>query len=402
MFSHMELQHPEEASILACGPGRGAGRGSCHDLTRTSGNLPSEAAAQLMYDIAIIGAGPAGATLARLIGESYRVLLIDTGWTKAAGHPATGKCCGGLLAPDAQQMLSRFGLALPKSILVDPQLFTIRTIDLHQKLERHYQRFYMNMDRAKFDAWLVSLVPDSVDQRLDCRCREVEQLESGWRIELDHGGRRHQELARLLIGADGAGSLIRRRVFPDGSLPKPYISIQEWVETREPMPYFSTFFDARLTDYYCWSIPKNGYLAIGAALAPGKDAIRNFELLKERIQLYGYEIRKVIQREGACMERPVTGGQILCGDTRCALIGEAAGFISPSSAEGFSFAFKSAAMLAESLSGGLSDFLPRYRARASSLRRSIALKNLKSKVLFNPLLRRLAMISGLQAVTVEH
>jgi choline dehydrogenase-like flavoprotein len=30
-----------------------------------------------MYDVAIIGAGPAGATLARLIGDRYKVLLIE-------------------------------------------------------------------------------------------------------------------------------------------------------------------------------------------------------------------------------------------------------------------------------------------------------------------------------------
>ena len=30
-----------------------------------------------MYDVAIIGAGPAGTTLARLIGDQYKVLLIE-------------------------------------------------------------------------------------------------------------------------------------------------------------------------------------------------------------------------------------------------------------------------------------------------------------------------------------
>jgi flavin-dependent dehydrogenase len=30
-----------------------------------------------MHDLAIIGAGPAGATLARLLGDRYRMLLVD-------------------------------------------------------------------------------------------------------------------------------------------------------------------------------------------------------------------------------------------------------------------------------------------------------------------------------------
>ena len=61
-----------------------------------------------MHDIAIIGAGPAGATLARLLGSSYRVLLIDRRAFSPNDH-SRGKCCGGLLAPDAQKMLSRLG-----------------------------------------------------------------------------------------------------------------------------------------------------------------------------------------------------------------------------------------------------------------------------------------------------
>jgi flavin-dependent dehydrogenase len=30
-----------------------------------------------MYDVAILGAGPAGSTLARLIGDQYKVLIIE-------------------------------------------------------------------------------------------------------------------------------------------------------------------------------------------------------------------------------------------------------------------------------------------------------------------------------------
>ncbi|MEN6425723.1 MAG: FAD-dependent monooxygenase [Phycisphaerales bacterium] len=48
--------------------------------------------------MAIIGAGPAGAMLARLIGRQYRVLLVDRRPLDGPDELSRGKCCGGLLA----------------------------------------------------------------------------------------------------------------------------------------------------------------------------------------------------------------------------------------------------------------------------------------------------------------
>lgn len=47
-----------------------------------------------MHDIAIIGAGPAGATLARLIAHRYKVLLVDKRpfGDFRKGHPASATC----------------------------------------------------------------------------------------------------------------------------------------------------------------------------------------------------------------------------------------------------------------------------------------------------------------------
>jgi len=74
-----------------------------------------------VYDVAIVGAGPAGSTLARLVGNKYNVLLVDKRViTSSIDGRRFRKCCGGLLAPDAQKMLSQMGLGLPKSVAKEP------------------------------------------------------------------------------------------------------------------------------------------------------------------------------------------------------------------------------------------------------------------------------------------
>jgi len=112
-----------------------------------------------MYDIAIIGLGPAGATLARLLDSSFSVVAIDKKVDRETGFR---KPCGGLLSQDAQKALSRFDLTLPKDVLVDPQIFAVKTLDIKTGIIRHYQRFYINLDRHKFDLWLRGLVPGTV------------------------------------------------------------------------------------------------------------------------------------------------------------------------------------------------------------------------------------------------
>ena len=111
-----------------------------------------------IYDVAVVGGGPAGAMLTRELARlcpHLRLLLVD-GQTKR--NP---KVCGGLLAPDAQKMFAKLGLTLPTSLLSDPQIFDVETIDLRLGMVRYYQRHYLNMDRYAFDRWLISLIPSS-------------------------------------------------------------------------------------------------------------------------------------------------------------------------------------------------------------------------------------------------
>lgn len=348
----------------------------------------------MSYDIAIVGAGPAGATLARLLNKNYKILLLDRRDLIDGEYSQRKKCCGGLLAPDAQQMLGKMGLAVPSDILVDPQIFLVRTIDFDNSLERYYQRFYFNMDRYKFDQWLVSLVPDNVDIAMGCRFTALSECKEGYEIAFIFQNKIFTEKVKVIIGADGAWSNVRHQLYGKSDSLRSYISVQEWFETDETIPHYGAIFDSKITDFYSWTISKNGQLLIGAALKPDKDAKNKFEKLKNNLKDYGLVFGRCIKREGAYILRP-RKSDIITGNDSSALVGEAGCFISPSSAEGLSFAFKSAYALALSLNEGIEGFQHRYRKRANKIARQITLKQMKSTVMYNKTLRGIVMRSGI-------
>ncbi|HOF87627.1 MAG TPA: FAD-binding protein [Armatimonadota bacterium] len=351
-----------------------------------------------MYDLAIVGAGPAGAMLARLIGTRHRVLLLDRRRLDTDPRPGRAeKCCGGLLAPDAQQVLAELGLGVPREVLSGPQLFSVRTLDADHGLERAYQRFYINCHRDLFDRWLVSRVPSGVATRFGALVTGLETDAAGATLILAGG---ETVRARLVVGADGARARIRRLAFPRWPAPPQYLAVQEWCAAEAVLPYFTAIFDRAVTDFYGWTIPKDDHLIIGAALAPGGDALETFARFKARLAGWGISCGPVVKREGALVARPSALAQLCPGAGRVLLIGEAAGWISPSSAEGLSYAFRSAIALADSLDD-LDGVAARYRRACAGLRRNILGKLLKSPFMYAPWLRALVLRAGVGSLAVR-
>jgi len=355
-----------------------------------------------MYDIAIIGGGPAGATLARLIGDKYKVLLLERRTFEEPLYNGVQKCCGGLLDPDAQKMLASFGLGLPKSVVLSPQMFAVRTIDIDNSIERYYQRHYINIDREEFDRWLESIVPEAVKIVNGSIYKSHDVQEDYVSIRYTKDGKDYTEKAKIIVGADGAFSRVRKTTFHQHKYPKKYVAIQEWFENNKKVNYYGAIFDRDITDFYSWIIPKENFIIVGSAIPLDWDAHKKFELMKLKLKDYGFELNRSIRKNGTHLLRPLSNDQITIGSGRVALIGEAAGFISPSSAEGMSYAFKSALALSKALNQGIeSSWLKEYYKNTSGLRKNIAFKNLKSPFMYNKIMRKYIMKSRILSININ-
>lgn len=351
-----------------------------------------------LYDLVIVGGGPAGANLARLVGASaLSVLLID-------GSQARGdKVCAGLLSPDAQASLARYDIELPPGVLSSPQLFSVRTVDLaeHGGPTRRYLRHYLNLDRAAFDGFLRSLVPDRVTV-LHGVCRSVKASECGFALEVRVGESLHEIRTRRVVGADGATSVVRRCLFPERKIQK-YVAIQEWFPPRNADTHYSCIFDKETSESCSWIFAKGDAVVFGGAFSP-KNCRKAFEKQKEKLVRRGLLPDAPPFRTEACMvSRPHLLRGVFLGTEGAYLIGEAAGFISPSSFEGISYALDSSdalasALLAETASEKRKSTFARYRRAVAPLCRKVALKCLKHPFMYREALRTVILKTGIGAI----
>lgn len=352
-----------------------------------------------MKTIAIIGAGPAGSNLARLIDTSkYNVILIDG--SKKKGE----KVCGGLLSPDAQDLLAKYDISLPKDVLVSPQLFSVRTIDLGIEDVQYYRRSYMNVNREKFDKFLLSMVPEKVTI-LEAVCKKVARREKGFLLQVRTEEGTECIACDYVVGAEGANSIVRRDLFPNHKIQR-YTSIQQWFPKSSENPFYSCIFDNDTSPSCSWIFFKDEYMVFGGAFTP-ENCREAFEEQKRKLIERGivakHQFDHPVRTEACMVARPHFLHGIYRGNDGAFLIGEAAGFISPSSLEGISFALSSGEGLAEAFDHGVEKegILHYYKRKTDKLCLKVKAKCVKRPFMYNKVLRALILKSGVGAIQIK-
>ncbi len=123
-------------------------------------------------------------------------------------------------------------------------------------------------------------------------------------------------------------------------------------------------------------------------------------MLKERLIKRGYEFGKSKKRKVRLFCARKALSRFVLSKGNIFLIGEAAGWISPTSAEGFSYAFRSAAALYKSIQKDPVNPVRQYYYNTRGLRMNIIQKNMKAPFMYNPFLRKTVMETGIMSMHI--
>ena len=179
------------------------------------------------FDVAIVGAGPAGAACAlALRGSGLRVLLLDKARfprDKVCGDAVPGAALTALAALDPAYRVA-LGRLRPQS----PARHSRLVAPSGQSLWLHWKNPSFSSPRLDFDNALLALVRQHTATEIweEAAPEALTGQPGDWHLATTRGPVR----ARLLVGCDGAQSWVRRRLLPAPARPHAGVAVRAYFE----------------------------------------------------------------------------------------------------------------------------------------------------------------------------
>jgi geranylgeranyl reductase family protein len=294
------------------------------------------------YDIIIVGAGPAGITLAYELGKrGIGVLVLEK--EKLPRY----KCCAGGVTSKAAKLLN-FDI----SEVVEDVIYEVNfTFNLGSPyLGQHSQPLIYTVMRDAFDYFLVQRAQQPGAALMDGQKVTQIQVRADW-VEISTADNTFR--SRLVVGADGAYSVVARELGMGRNIKYNAGIESEIVVPEEELAKWKSRVQIDLgciPGGYAWVFPKRSHLSVGVGCltSNARDLHAHHQKFLNSLSIGSY----TIARSSSHLIPTCTKGRLVWQD-RALLLGDAAGLTDPLTGEGIYNAIQSAQLAAPVIENSL-------------------------------------------------